>query len=222
MRIWDFPTLAISKQLFSVPGAVVEGGITTGGARIMSNEPGGFATLELQPSWRDEFADPTFSWLMSKANGQVFRIRLAPTPQVVTGRNIASLNQQIPLSGNVYSHQETPLIDLSTLFTADALKGTNVVAIDMANIGPVLKHGHLIGHGDHCYMVDDITYSDEGVATITVTPPVRTNIVTGDTCLFRPFFLGMIANGNEMRKSYDAENAGWVQLERIVFTEALV
>lgn len=217
-RIWNFPTLQVSKQLFHVPGAAIEGGFTTGGARIMSPEPGGRSVLEMQISLQvNEWDYPMSSWLMSKINGQVFRVRLAPTPQVLSARSLG-----IPWDNNgPWDNDENWAGDLTGVYASVALEGSNIVTIDMSGYDNALRLGHVIGHGNNCYMVDDISYS-ESIATITVTPPLRKNVAIGDSVYFRPFFLGTISNGDAFRVTYDAENVGAIQPGSITFTEAVV
>lgn len=106
--------------------------------------------------------------------------------------------------------------------TAVALEGTSAVLIDMSALGPILKHGHVFGIGDTSYIVDDIEYDDENIATVTVVPPLRTAVAVGDLIFFRPYFLGTISNGNEVLNTYDAENIGSIQIGRIMFDEVII
>lgn len=214
-----FPTLSIEKQVFSVPGAAVEGGFTAGGARITSPEPGGRSMLELQIAWQIfEWDYPEVSWLMSKINGIVFRVRLASTPQICSAR----------LSSNPWSNQqpfstgENWSGDLYGTYMNAALEGSVVLKIDMSSYGPILKRGHVIGHSNNCYMVDTIKYDANNIATFTVLPPLRKNVAIGDQALFRPYFLGTISNGENFRVTYDAGNVGMIQPGQITFSEANV
>lgn len=222
MKVYDFPDVKIGKQLFHVPGAAVEGGFTSGGVRLLSPEPGGRAVLEIEPSMRDEWDAPWLSWLMSKINGQVFRVPLTKTPQLITARSI----QRPAFDAYPRDQQEWHAVlrpdDLTAQFTASALEGSSTVRIDMARIGPVLKPGHVIGHGSHTYMVDEITYDASRQATATITPPVRSPIAAGSTCKFTPVFTGTIANGGEIRNTYDRSNNGLIQLGKLILTEAIV
>jgi hypothetical protein len=107
-------------------------------------------------------------------------------------------------------------------YLVSALEGSNVLQIDMLAIGPLLKHGHVIGHDNSGYLVDDIVYDTLGIATITVTPPLRRNVAAGDPVFFRPWFTGSIANPGEFRTTYDAEMVGHIQLEKIILNEVIV
>ena len=222
MKIHEFPTVSISKQLFHVPGAAVEGGYTAGSVRIVSPEPGGRGILEVQMALRDEWGNPWASWIMSKTNGQVFRIKLTKTPQIITARSLlAPAFTAWPRDEEQWQAPDLST-DINTVFTLGALEGSNVVVIDVGPIGPILKHGHLIGHGDQTYLVDDIEYVSETRARVTVTPPLRKNIVAGQTCMFRPYFLGTISNGGEIITTYDAEQRGHIQVNKIVFSEVIL
>lgn len=222
MRIYDFPDVTISKQLFHVPGQSQEGGFTSGGARITSPEPGGRSILELTMALQvGEWQNPVTSWLMSKINGQVLRVKLARTPQVVTSLNIA-----IPENDTGYPFEDfysRPRIqtDLEGRYTTAALEGTTSVVIDMRIFGRILLPGHVIGHGDNCYLVDEISYDSNLQATVVVTPPLRRDVTAGDTALFRPNFLGTISNGDSFRVTYDAEDIGMIQPGDITFNEAV-
>lgn len=223
-KVWNFPTFPISKQLFHVPGAAIDGGLTSGGARITSSEPGGNAVLEIQPSLQFNERDyPLSSWLMSKINGEIFSIRLAPTPQVASARvSGVPWGAETIYPDSPWSNQENWSGDLAATYLSAALEGSNTLRIDMSEMGPVLRHGHVIGHMGNCYMVDDIVYNTAGIATITTKPPLRKNVAIGDTVYFRPYFTGSISNGQEIRKTYDAENNGAIQLERIIFNEVKI
>jgi hypothetical protein len=220
-RVWDFPDLPVSGQLFHVPGAAIDGGFTAGGMQVLSPEPGGRSVLELRLSMqRNEWVTPWASWLMSKINGDIFKIRLVFTPQLIstqTGKQIT----QLPTYHNPVFASDDTRRELVGQFGTVALEGTNVVQIDMTSFGQILRHGHLVGHEDNCYIVDDITYAGM-IATITLNPPLRKNVAIGDDAPFRPYFIGTIANGGEIRAAYDAANNGLIQLERIIFNEAIL
>lgn len=215
-RVWDFPAIPISKQIFYVPGMVAEGGYTSGGARITSPEPGGFAMLEIQPSWQEEWSTPFSSWLMSKTNGQILRVQLAPTPQVASSAGRSAMrpdHMDLPVSQGQF--------DLVSTFAAASLEGSNQVTIEMDGIGQLLAFGHVIGHAYETYLIDEIEYVGTN-AVATVMPPLRRDIAIGDPALFRPYFTGQIINGGDIRASYDAENRGMVQPGKIILTEVIV
>lgn len=221
MRIYQFPTLPISGQLFHVPGAVLAGGLTSGGARIASPEPGGFSMLEIQTSlWVNEWEYPTASWLMSKLNGQVFRVRLAPTPQVAWSQRRQG-NISVPWDDELlWSNQEMWGGDFSAVYATAALEGTSEVTIDLTGAGEVLQNGHVIGHGYSCYTIDDIEY-DGDIATATLSPPLRQNVAINDQAPLRPWFTGAIGNPSEVRAMYESSNNGHIQLGKIVLNEVI-
>ena len=47
-------------------------------------------------------------------------------------------------------------------------------------------------------------------------------VYSGDLILLKPYFIGSIANGTELRNTYDAANVGHIQLNRIVFQESIL
>ena len=219
MRVWNFPTVPVSKQLFHVPGGAVEGGFTSGSVRMLSPEPGGRSVLELEIALSvREWEFPFASWLMSKGNGEVFRIRMAPTPQVVSAREPGTLWSRDVLWAN---HQPWAN-DITLTYATDALEGSSTVQVVMTGFGDIVRHGHVIGHGDSAYIVDDIVFdADTQTSIITVKPPLRRNITANDFAYFRPFFTGTISNIGEVRATYDASNNGAIQPGKFVFAEAI-
>ncbi len=215
--VLDFPNIGIKGQAFYCPGSYVEGGITSGGAVVSTFEPGGYGMLDIAPARRDEsVSDPEISWLMSQTNGQIFRVALTATPQLLTERTI---------NDRAVAQYPTTLFakrSLRSTFTDDALKGGRTVKIDTSEIGPSLKRGHLIGHDNSCYMVDSVSYETGGEATVIVSPPLRADIEIGDTVRFTPFFTGQIINGSEIRASYDSANNGAIDLPTIRMREVIL
>jgi len=228
-KIYDFPNVPVKSQLFHVPGAAYDGGFTSGGARMLSPEPGGRAVLEMQIALQiTEWGSPLSSWLMSKINGEIFRIKLTKTPQLIRSSALGLIeNAGIPWAAEgLYSQ---PAWDNSQLWSNDfafpvtsvALEGSTSVSIDMMTFGEIFKHGHVIGIHDNSYIILDIEYTDN-VANLTVSPPLRRNVNLYDLILTEPYFTGNIANGNEMRVLYEANNVGYIQPNRIIFQEVIV
>lgn len=214
-KVYIFPEMRIETQLFHVPGAGYDGGLTSGGSQFITPEPGGFGVLEVQLSIRDEEWDSPFaSWLMSKINGQVFRIRLAASPQIAYSAKRA----QKAAEGS-WPDQDEWAGDFTASFSAAALKGSVQVEIDLTGVGPILAPGHVIGHEFDTYKVDEIEY-DGDTATVTVTPPLRRDIAMDDDCPLRPWFMGRISNGADIRAAYN--NLGHVKPGNIVFHEAVL
>ena len=60
------------------------------------------------------------------------------------------------------------------------------------------------------------------IATATITPPARKNIAIGDAAYLRSWFLGRIANIDEVRSAYKAVENGAISLGRIMLNEAIV
>lgn len=218
-NVKNFPTFGISKQLFYAPGAVMDGGFTVGGARISSPDVGGFGALMIQPSWQvHEWEYPISSWLMSQSSGQIFRVRLAPTPQVshLAGAGPVNWDNDVP-----WSHGQPWAGDVSVQFSASSLEGTETVYADLSAYGEILRQGHVIGHRFDCYVIDDISY-DAGVAAITIKPPLRRNITSGDDLFVRPWFTGQIDSSQDFRKTYDAADAGNIQVGMINLSEVIL
>ncbi len=220
--IYDLPNVKIAKQMFHVPGGSVEGGFTSGGARILSPEPGGFSRLQLQLAMQaGEWESPISSWLASKANGQVIRLRLAPTPQIAYSKRRAGFTNVTWEDDVLWSNEVLWAGDISLTFSETALEGDTTVVVDTTAVGPILQAGHVIGHRNTTYLIDQITY-DGVMATIVVNPSLRRAVAVNDTCYLRPWFLGRIANPTEFVTTYDAANNGLIQHGLIVFNEAFV
>lgn len=218
-RIWEFPTLSVSKQLFHVPGAAFDGGFTGSGVSITSPEPGGRSVLEMQLSLQTQEWDyPLASWIMSKINGVIFRVRLAPTPQIARVRQAGG----VPWDNNgPWSNGANWAGDTITYAVADALEGTAEVRCDVSQLNQGLRPGHVIGIGGTSYLIDEVEYSGNN-ATIVVMPPLRKNVLNGEVIYLRPWFTGTISNGSEIRALYESSMNGAIQLEKIVFDEAIL
>ncbi len=217
MKIYQFPTFRLESQLFHVPGAGYDGGLTAGGAQFITPEPGGFGILEIEPGIIDtEWDFPLASWIMSKISGQIFRIRLAPTPQIPFSRKRGMVavpwNNEQP-----WSNQENWDGDFTALYSATSLKGSVSLKFDLTGIGPIVSPGHVIGHGYDTYLVDEISYAGD-IATAIVTPPLLRDVAAGDNCYLRPWFTGRISNGSEIRAAYD--HLGHTKPGKIVLTQA--
>lgn len=208
-RIWDFPaSIKFSGQIFYVPGMFFDGGITAGGVRSMSPEPGGYSRLEIQNALAvAEWGAPSSSWIISKTSGQIIKVRMCLTPQVATARII---------NGKYVSN------GITRNYAANALAGANTVFISFSGIGAMLQPGHVIGHAGDCYLVEDIVYDGSDDAEVTIIPPLRRNITAGQPVVFQPYFTGYIANGGEIVALYNSEKVGNFEMPRIIFNEVIV
>jgi|TARA_R100000093_G_scaffold56468_1_gene29271 hypothetical protein len=220
-KIWQFPTFPIEKQLFRAPGSAFDGGLTSGGAQLVTPEPGGFGVLEIEPSVQlDEWDYPMSSWLMSKTNGQVFRVRLAPTPQIAFSQRRGNAMSVPWDNGEPWSNQENWEGDFSAVYSAPALKGSLTVEVDLTGVGPILQQGHVIGHEFSAYGIDEIEY-DGDTASITLNLPLRRAVAIGDQCPLRPWFTGRIV-GDGFKSMYEAKLGGHIKMGTILMYEAVV
>ena len=211
MNIHDFPTVPVSKQVFHVPGQAADGGFTSGAVRILSPEPGGRSVLQLQIALQvREWEYPESSWLMSMGNGEVFRVRLAPTPQVLSARTQDVLwDTDLP-----WSNLQPWEGDITASYAAVSLEVTTTVTVSMTGWGDIIRRGHVIGHGDNCYIVQKVDFdSTTNRAVVTIKPPLRKDVAVGDAVYFRPFFLGTIANVDQVVTPYGVKrrcDPNWV------------
>lgn len=219
MKIYQFPTFRIETQLFHTPGAGYDGGLTAGGAQFITPEPGGFSVLEIAPSIIDtEWDAPLASWIMSKISGQVFRVRLAPSPQIAYSRRRGMI--ALPWNnGQTWSNQENWDGDFTGVYSAAGLKGSLEIKIDLTGVGPIVGPGHVVGHNYDTYKIDEITYVGD-IGTAIVTHPLRRDIAAGDNCYLRPWFTGRISNGADIRAAYN--NLGHVKPGNIILHEAII
>ena len=149
MTIYNFPTIPISEQVFHVPGGVFEGGFTAGAVRMVSPGEDGRSKLLLQVALQtNEWENPMSSWLMSLGAGEVFRVRLAPTPQVLSAKA-----PPVEWLGDVPWYSSSPWAgDITALFATSALEGENIIQVDMTGWGDIAKVGHVIGHKFNTYI----------------------------------------------------------------------
>lgn len=225
-RIFDFPLKKTSSQLFHVPGAGFEGGLTSGGAKVFSPEPAGFSVLELTPGFTFEWNSPFASWFMSKLNGEIFRIQLTRTPQLVQKFDEIEKTDKISFSqwdnSSNWDNSE-PWSDYGPYCDVleDALEGELYIYFDVSVFGQSFKPGHVIGLGNHSYMIDDIEY-DGTKAKVKINPPLRKSTKSNQMVFLRPYFLGTVSNPDQIRNSYDVANQGAVQIGKIWFNEAII
>ncbi|WP_395326942.1 hypothetical protein WBP06_09515 [Novosphingobium sp. BL-8H] len=219
MKVYQFPTFRIANQLFHTPGAGYEGGLTSGGAQFITPEPGGFSVLEIQPAIIDtEWDFPLASWIMSKISGQIFRVRLAPSPQIAYSKRRGMM--AVPWNnGETWSNQENWDGDFTATYAAAGLQGSLNITIDLTGVGPIVLPGHVIGHDFDAYLVDEICYTGN-IATVILTTPLVRDVVPGDNCYLRPWFTGRISNGADIRASYN--HLGHVTPGNIILQQAVV
>lgn len=222
-KIYEFPRFPIEKQVFYASGLAIDGGYTIGGARVMSNEPGGFGILDIQPAFQvNEFEKPETSWLMSKINGQILRVRLAPTPQIANAQMARNGFKGVPWDTELlWSNNQKWDGDTDLVFVSAANAGTSEVKIDCSTLGKIFSRGHLIGHEFSTYMIDEIDY-DGMIATIILTLPLRNHVGVNDKARLRPFFTGTITNGSDIVETYDASLNGIIQMPKITMTETII
>lgn len=214
VKIYTMPAIPIESQVFYNPGAAWDGGLTAGGAQVIMPEPGGLSVLEMKPSVQDtEWISPVMSWLMSKTNGQVIRVKLAASPQVAWSRV-----RMDHLSYN-WSDPNAIANDATVRFASVTAKGATTVTVNLATVGKILRPGHVIGHEFDCYLIDEITYAGD-VATITITPPARRAIATNSPCLLNPWFTGRLQAGAQFKAMYN--NIGHITPGTLIFNEAIV
>lgn len=221
--VHDFPTLPVSGQIYHVPGGAFQGGLTVGGSQIITPEPGGFGVLELQLSLQtSEWQYPNFSWLMSKMNGELLRIRLAPTPQIpYSPRRYDSVVGVTWDTGLLWTGDTRWSGDMNATAETAALSGATTLQVDLTNIGAVLEKGHVIGHRNTTYLVDNVSYAGD-IATVTTRTPLRFDVAINDDILLRPYFTGRIINAAEVLAMYEAAMVGNVQPGKIVMVESIV
>lgn len=220
-EVHDFPTIPIEKQLFYAPGLTSVGGFTVGGVRLTTNEPGGFGFLDIQPALQvNEWDYPETSWLMSQTNGQILRVRLAPTPQIAGAQ---AIRRGVAWDNDArWANQQYWSGDMNITYAADAQSGTTTVQVDLSDYGGMLKRGHVIGHKFSTYMINKVTQIDASTYELTISPPLRSDVVTGDTAYNRPYFTGQISNATEVRQAYEAGNNGAIQMPSITLAEVIL
>jgi len=225
-KVFYFPQLTIESQLFHVPGAYADGGLTSGGARMFSPEPGGRGVLEVTPSLQvREWETPFASWIMSKTNGEIFKVQMTQTPQIanVSGFKYPFNRSGVPWNNNQpWNNGKNWNNDGGYVIASNvALEGSIMLTLNTGTLGEILRVGHVIGIGNSAHIIDDIEY-DGSTAELKIKPPLRKNVAIDEFIFLRPYFTGMISNGSEIRNSYDASNVGQIRLNRIIFDEVIL
>ena len=231
VKVYDWPNVIPSKQLFFSGGQAFEGGFTSGGAKILTPEPGGRSFLSVEFGYQKHGStDTSISWLCSKiANGSIFRVPIVKTPQLVSlpdlGITGAPELAGVPwaaeglIPAHPWDNGQNWAYEVGALAASIALEGAVTLTLDMGDLEPALRHGHVIGHGDVPYLVDDIEY-DGQIATITVDPPLRADLSAGSYITFRPTMLCVADNPENFRGLY--EPADLIKLGSARFIEAIV
>jgi hypothetical protein len=215
-KIYDWPSVVKpTEQLFYSGGQLVEGGFTSGGARMMYPEPGGRSVLELTFDYQQNYnPNPIISWLITMIrNGNIFRVPVRYSPQLVK-RSDLGVSYELELSGlpwaeagetveGPWSNNQNWAYSPAIAATATVLEGSVTFTIDFGDTPLVLSHGHLIGHFDYTYLIEDIEYNGT-IATITVNTPLRKTIAPNDFILFRPKMLCVARNPDNLRGLYNA------------------
>jgi hypothetical protein len=240
--IYDWPSVVPVRQLFHAGGQAVEGGYTSGGVRVLSPEPGGFSWLEVEFGYQqDGETDSLISWLMSKiANGNVFRIPIRRSPQLVPAKALGiDIAEYDPLrrfgltetitpseldglpwgNGQSWSNGQPWQFNPLALAAGASLAGTTTLTVDMGELANGLRHGHVIGHKDVAYLVDDVSYAGS-IATVTVDPQLRKDVASGDLIRFRPKATFSAINPEAFRGLY--EPGDLIALGSARFGEAIV
>jgi len=228
-RVYDWPPLRIRRSLFFAGGQAFEGGFTSGGAKILTPEPGGRSFLDLDFAVQ-KGRDPLISWAMSKiANGNIFRVPIRCSPQVISasdlGVNVSNASDGVPwaaeglIPAHSWDNGQNWAYEIGAVAQAAALEGTTSIVVDMGDLEPALRPGHVIGIGDTPHLVADIEW-DESVATIEIDPPLRADLSSGAYITFRPTMLCVAENPESFRGLYGASSL--VELGSVRFIEAIV
>lgn len=230
VTVYDWPaSVAPAESLFHAPGAAIEGAYTGGGAVSLSPEPGGRAFIEMRFSHLKTHRDMRLaSWLISMvANGTVWRVPLYNSPQLVPLADLgvdASVTE-VPweaLDGSdvLWDGGVGWGVDVEAPAAASALAGSAAFTLNLANCNQALLPGHAIGHDNRAYKVMGIVYDDDELASVTVSPPLRTPIVAGDRITLRPSMLGRVRDVSMFRALF--EYGLNLRPGGITFVEALV
>jgi len=203
-------TVQPKAQVFRAGGTAVAGGMTLGGASVVSPEAGGRGELMME---FDPLAiagsNLDASWLASRMmNGNAFKIKLfAPSVQLVAAADLGGLDDGVMWSNNLpwdngLGWAFAPSADI----TVGGAKGSEQFKVNLNPFGQVLQIGHVIGFTidgyDFTHIVMDISYPANNRATVTVNPPLRRQVTTDDKMLFRPSMTATCVNAREVMGNY--------------------
>jgi hypothetical protein len=137
------------------------------------------------------------------------RIGLYNTVQLVKASSItaADVDNGIPWANSQpWATDENWAWGPSSPIAAAALKGASTFTANLADVGEILKIGHVIGFYvdgfSFAHMVMDIAYDAADVATVTVEPPLRRALTTSNTMLYRPTAMVTCRNAREVMSNF--------------------
>lgn len=213
------------NQIFHGGGLSDGGGLTLGGAMVESPNPAGRATLRFEfAKFALEADNLEASWMATAIRaGRVFRIPLYESVQLVPAADLGLTDGITWSNGQLWANgfgwASNPTAEVQNDWPAGGVS----FKARMGPVGQVLKLGHVIGFTvgayDFAHVVTDIVYNG-GVATITIDPPLRRDVVDGDLMKFRPKMLATCRNAAEVVGTFQSGRN--MAFGAAVFVEALV
>lgn len=219
-------SVAPIDQVFTAGGESISGGMTLGGASISNPEPGGRSSLTFDfAPFALEQTNIDASWTISRIlNGSIFKIRLYKSVQLVASDDLTGPEFGLLWSnGQSWSNNSYWLWNPTGLIAGASAKGSTSVTLDLTSEGEVLKIGHVFGitsNGfDFAHMVMEISYA-LGIATVTVSPPLRRAVTSATRFTFRPSMNVQCTNARTVKSQF--KRGRHTQLNTAEFVEALV
>jgi hypothetical protein len=164
----------------------------------------------------DDEAAREAGWLMSAmANGTVFRVPLLHSQQLVDLADTGVIVEEDNLTIGV-PWEESAGVD-EVLFhenigwayeggvpiVGSALEGAVDMVLDLSGLQQALKRGHVIGVADRAYKVMAIDYDGDDLASIRISPPLRTSVVDGQFFTFAPTMLVRVMSADSFRAAFE-------------------
>lgn len=217
------------SQVFRPGGQSIPGGMTLGGFSTESPEPGGRYEIMMGfAPFATQEANLDASWTIGRIlNGSIMRVRMFDTVQLVPDADlgVGGFENGVPWgAGQPWANDENWALNPFAHVAAAAAKGSTQVSVDMADLGKVLMIGHVVGFAldgyDFAHMVMDISYDEDDVAALTISPPLRRPVTTDDDLLFRPTVTVTCINSREVMGQF--QSGRHMQFNSATFVEALV
>lgn len=197
------------NQIFYAPSASISGGMTLTGAMNENPSPGGRAKMLFVFSvLATRESNEAMSWLSSMmGNGAIFSVPIYNSVQLVPDADIFGVAaDNFTDTADPYSAIPIRRWEPFVPVAANALDGVVTFTANMSELGRVLRAGHAIGFRsgayDFAHAVKAITYDAGNIATITVEPPLRRPITTGDKMHLRPKMLATVENASEVMQPF--------------------
>lgn len=188
---WPMDIIPAHLKPFSI-GSRIQGPLTLSGVSYGNPEPGGRMAFSASfNALKTPTASRWYGWLCDamQEGTTVFRFKIKPFVETVSSldlgyaalTDLAAMPGDVPFRSNgidsLYSSGSGFAFRPRVFPAASYLKGVKVITVADGQYPNALKTGHLLGIGDYCNRVMEITRA-AGIATIKLRFPLAIDITT--------------------------------------------